>query len=71
MATLKECQNELNSIIKELEAIEDGIRADFSGIGEKNCADCISVIVSKYRSVKKSLDNVDTNKIADALNGEE
>ena len=70
MATLKECQNELNSIIRELEKIEQGVRGDFAGIGEKNCADCIDMIVSKYKNVKKILDNVDTNKLADFVNAE-
>ena len=70
MATLQSCQNELNSIIRELENIEDGVRSDFVGIGEKNCADCIAMIVSKYRYVKRILDKVDTNKLADWINGE-
>jgi hypothetical protein len=53
-----------------LENIEDGVRGDFVGIGEKNCADCIAMIVSKYRYVKRILDKVDTNKLADWINGE-
>lgn len=70
MATLKSCQTELASIIRELSAIEEGIRNDFIGIGEKNCAVCVEEIVSKYRYVKRVLDKVDTNKLADWVNGE-
>jgi hypothetical protein len=70
MATLKGCQNELASIIRELEAIEEGVRYDFVGIGQNYCADCIDRIVSKYKSVQKILSKVDTNKLADFVNGE-
>ena len=70
MATLKECQNELASIIRELEAVEDGVRNGFVGIGQEKCADCIAVIVDKYRDVQRILNKVDTNKLADFVNGE-
>ena len=70
MATLKECQNELASIIRELESIEEGVRNGFVGIGQNYCADCIDKIVSKYKGVKRTLDKVDTNKLADFVKGE-
>lgn len=70
MATLKSCRNELRSIINELNAIEDGIRYQFSGIGQENCADCIESVISKYQSVLNRLYNVDQNRIADFFNGE-
>jgi len=70
MATLKECQNELNSIIRELEDIEAGIRRSFQGIGEKKCADKVGKIVDKYKYVKRQLDNVDENVVAEIVNGD-
>lgn len=70
MATLNSCRNELRSIINELRAIEDGIRWQFSGIGQENCADCLETVIVKYRYVLNRLENVDTNRIADFINGE-
>ena len=71
MATLNSCKNELQSIINELVAIEDGVRYDFQGIGQDNCADCLEVIIRKYRYVLNRLNNVNTNRIADFINGKE
>ena len=70
MATLNSCRNELRSIINELNAIEDGIRYQFSGIGQENCADCIESVINKYRYVLNRLNNVDQNRLADFINGE-
>lgn len=70
MATLNSCKEELRSIVRELIEIEEGVRHDFSGIGQNNCADCLQVIVSKYQYVLTKLNNVDTNLIADFINGD-
>ena len=39
---------ELESIIREMRAIADGIGRDFRGIGQDRCADCIRVIARHY-----------------------
>lgn len=70
MATLISCRSELRSIINELNAIEDGIRTQFVGIGQENCADCIDSVIRKYQYVLNRLNNVDSNCIADFINGE-
>ena len=70
MATLNSCKNELKSIIRELEAIEEGVRNNFDGIGQDLCADCIEGVIEKYRYVLRKLNGVDTNRIADFINGE-
>ena len=69
MATLNSCRSELRSIINELNAIEDGIRYQFSGIGQENCADCIDSVTRKYQNLLNQLNNVDPNKLADFING--
>lgn len=65
---LYECREELRSIISEMRSIEDGVRCDFSGIGEDLCADCIEKIASKYDYVLRRLNNVKYNVIASAIN---
>lgn len=62
MATLDECRSELRSIIRELRDIENGVRRDFTGIGEQLCANCIDKIVDKYNGVLSKLNKVDYNK---------
>lgn len=56
---------ELNSIISELEEISNGIRKDFKNIGNDKCADCIDNVITQYKSVRKKLLNMDTNKVTD------
>ncbi|MBQ7016708.1 MAG: hypothetical protein IJN10_07135 [Firmicutes bacterium] len=70
MASLNYCRSELQSIINELVSIEEGVRYDFKGIGQQHCADCLDTIISKYRYVLRQLNNVDTNRLADFINGE-
>lgn len=71
MATLNTCREELSSIIRELESIEAGVRFGFSGIGQEHCADSLYSVIEKYRRVLSRLDRVDTNRLADFINGEE
>lgn len=71
MATLNSCKRELRSIIRELSSIEEGIRSSFSGIGQDRCADCLDVVIGKYQYVLNRLEQVDTNRLADFINGEE
>ncbi len=65
---LYECRAELRSIISEMRSIENGVRRDFSGIGENLCADCIEKIACKYDNVLRKLNNIDYNMIAAAIN---
>lgn len=70
MASLYQCRAQLRGIINELREIEWGIRRGFTGIGENLCADCIDRIAEKYDGVMRRLNSVDTNKIADWINGD-
>ena len=71
MATLNECRRELRSIISELHSIEDDVRASGYGLGQDLCADCIGRIADRYQSsVMSRLDRVDTNRLADWINGD-
>lgn len=58
-------RGELSSIIRELEGISRGIRTEFSGIGNEQCANCIDRVIDKYYYVEKKLNNVNTNNLAD------
>jgi len=70
MATLSQCRTELYSIIRELRDIEWGIRRDFVNIGEDLCGNCISKVTDKYQyKVLRDLNNVNTNKFADWVTG--
>ena len=75
MATLNHCQNELQSIINELRDIEWGIRYDRTAtaninIGETFYADCLDIVAYKCERSMKRLNNVNTNKLADWVLGE-
>ena len=70
MATLSSCRAELQSIINELNSIEDGIRTDFYGIGQNMCADCIGSATAKFQKVLNDLYNVDYNRLAEWILGE-
>lgn len=58
---LRECRNELKSIIKELETIESHIRNDYSNVGNVQCADSIKSVINKYRSALSTLNSVDAS----------
>lgn len=64
---LESIKAELNSIIKELEDISGHIRHDFVGIGNDKCANCIDKILSNYYTVKRKLNNMDTNTIMESF----
>lgn len=70
MASLNYCRSELRSIIGELRDIEACVRSGSVGIGQDLCADCIERIASKYDNVLWRLNNVDSNRLADWVNGE-
>ena len=65
MATVSSCRNELRSIISELRDIEYGIRKDFRGIGEAQCADCLERVAKKYDGVLNRLNRVNPKRLAD------
>ena len=47
------------------------MRASGYGLGQDLCADCIGRIADRYQSsVMSRLDRVDTNRLADWVNGE-
>ncbi len=71
MSSLSGCRSELRSIIRELRDIEWGVRRDFTGIGEDLCGDCIEKIADKYDGVLNRLNNVNYNRLASWITGEE
>ena len=71
MSSLSACGSELRSIIQELRDIEWGVRRDFTGIGEELCGDCIEKIADKYDGVLTRLNNVNYNRLASWILGEE
>lgn len=70
MKSLDECRAELNSIVNELWEIEADVRNCGEGIGQDLCANCIDLIVNKYRNVLSKLERVDTNRLADWIMGD-
>ena len=38
--------SEINSIIKELENISNGLKKEFIGIGNEKCAECIDNVIN-------------------------
>lgn len=60
---LYEIIRELRSIIKELDAISNGIRTDFQGIGNEKCARVISEVNSRYNTALSKLNQIDASKL--------
>lgn len=56
---------ELNRIINELDSVSNGVRRNFSGIGNERCAQSISSIANDYRIVKRKLSRIDTTNISE------
>lgn len=65
MYELESIKSELKSIINELENIESGLRRDFVNIGTEKAADCVLKAVNNYKTVKKKLDNINTEAVTD------
>ena len=55
---------ELRSIIIELESIRNGVKRDFQGIGNENCAKSIDSVILQYKNVLRKLDNMDTRTLS-------
>ena len=66
---LDACRSELRSIIRELRAIEQGVRGDFTGMGQDMCANCVSKIADHYQSVLNRLERVNQNRLASFITG--
>lgn len=60
---LNSIKSELQSIINELDDISNGIRIEFSNIGNDTVAQCVSRVADTYRDVKKMLDRVNVKNI--------
>jgi hypothetical protein len=58
---LQACRNELQSIITEMQRIEQGIRRDFRGVGQDKCADGVARMIAHYRRVLITLNSVREN----------
>lgn len=66
-AELDGIKNELNAIIRELESISGGVRRDFVGIGNEQCAICIDRVIGQYRDVESKLGHLDTSKVMEGF----
>lgn len=64
---LNAIKTELDSIIKELERIRDGVRNDFVGIGNDRCANCIDGVLNNYYRVRNKLNNLDTTTVTESF----
>lgn len=62
---LESIKRELSSVISELVSISEGVTADFYGIGNEKCADCINRVADQYRYVKRQLGKIDTSVLTD------
>ena len=58
-------KQELQSIINELDDVAYGLNHNFSNIGSDRAAACVSKVARNYRTVKRKLNNIDTNKVTD------
>lgn len=58
-------KKELDSIISELESIRNGVKKDFAGIGNEQCAVCIDRVLNKYYYVSRCLRNLDTTTVTE------
>lgn len=65
-AELNSIKRELSSIISELENISNGVRKDFVGIGNEQCANCIDRTINQYRVVQRKLNNMDTSTVTES-----
>lgn len=63
---LESIKRELDSIIKELESISNGVRYDFSGIGNVQCADSIDRALEKYYDIRRNLNDINASVVADS-----
>ena len=68
---LDQVRSELSSIIGELRRIEQGVRSDFSGIGQDRCANCINAIADYYEfTVLTQLNSMNQGLISQLLSSD-
>ena len=67
-AQLQQIVYELDGIIRNLDDIANGVRTDFEGVGNIQCANTIEEVASHYRRVKRKLAAVDMSS-ADGYGG--
>ncbi len=72
MPSLNECRATLRSIISDMRSIEADIRSSGYGLGQDLCADCVDRVADRYENnVLSRLNRVDSNRLADWVNGED
>lgn len=62
-------KSELSSVIKEMESIIAVINKECQGIGSEKCVNSLNSVLEKYRSAKKKLDRLNTEKVRDGFSG--
>ena len=50
---------EMDSIISELDSISSGVRKDFVGIGNEECANCINGVINQFYAYKDRMKDMD------------
>jgi len=72
MPSLNDCRATLRSIISDMRSIEADIRSSGYGLGQDLCADCVQRVADRYENnVLSRLNRVDSNRLADWVNGED
>lgn len=54
--------DEFRSVIAELYDIENGVRRDFTGIGNEKCANSIRQSISQFHAAVQQLNQIDLSK---------
>ncbi|MGY3715150.1 hypothetical protein ACWE42_06465 [Sutcliffiella cohnii] len=67
MSGLNSIKSELNSIIRELESIENGLRRDFEGIGSEVVAARIRTFVDECERANRRLNRVNPSNLSEAF----
>ena len=55
---------ELQSIINELYSIRNGLRTEFSGIGNDICTNAVSKAIENYEYAKRKLNSINTTELS-------
>jgi len=56
---------ELQKVINELESISKGIRQEYEGIGNVECANCLDKVIDQYELAKSKLNSIDCSSQSD------
>jgi len=60
---LEAIKRTLNTQVTELENIQNGIRKDFTGIGNDVCAKKLDPVITRLKKAQRLLNNLDTTTI--------